>query len=147
MASGDTAADGLPSVPPGRILVVEDNPVNQRVVERLLSRMGYQCDVVTNGEEAVNAVGAGTYGLVLMDGQMPVMDGYDAARAIRALPTENASIPIVAMTASALPGDRDRALEAGMDDYLSKPVDSGLLARVVRHYLVRGEGSAGPRAA
>jgi CheY-like chemotaxis protein len=147
MTSGDTARDEIPSAPPGRILVVEDNPVNQRVVERLLSRMGYQCDVVTNGEEAVYAVGAGTYGLVLMDGQMPVMDGYDAARAIRALPTEHSSIPIVAMTASALPGDRDRALEAGMDDYLSKPVDSGLLARVVRHYLVRGEGAAGPRAA
>jgi CheY-like chemotaxis protein len=106
---------------PLRILLAEDNPVNRKLALRLLERMGYSADVATNGVEAVDAAGGGGYDLVLMDVQMPEMDGLEATRRIRA--THHDGQPrIVAMTANALSEDRDACLAAGMDDYLSKPI-------------------------
>jgi CheY-like chemotaxis protein len=104
-----------------RILLAEDNSVNQKVAVLLLRKMGHEVDVVADGEQAVIAVGRDIYDLVLMDCQMPMMDGYAATRAIRQLTLSN-RIPIIAMTANAMPEDRRRCEEAGMDDYVSKPI-------------------------
>ena len=110
------------SRPAGRVLVVDDHLVNQKVTCRILERFGMKADVASNGQEALQMVTARNYALVLMDCQMPVMDGFEATRLIRErLPTERVP-PIVALTAGAQPKDRERVLSAGMDDYLSKPV-------------------------
>ncbi|GAA0592525.1 response regulator [Caenispirillum bisanense] len=114
-----------------RILVAEDNPVNQQVAQRILERLGHHVDVAANGLEAVEAVCALPYDLVFMDMQMPELDGLAATRRIRALETAVAAIPIVAMTANALPSDRERCLEAGMNDYVSKPINAMRLAEVI----------------
>jgi len=106
---------------PSHVLLVEDNPVNQQVAARMLEKMGHRVDVAGNGLEAVVAVREIPYAAVLMDCQMPEMDGYDATRAIRRLPGRE-RIPIIAMTASAMETDRRRCLDAGMDDHLPKPV-------------------------
>ena len=106
----------------GRILLADDNPVGQLVGRQLVERMGYQVDVVANGAEAVDAVRYGAYDAVLMDCQMPVMDGYEAAAAIRKVENGGGRIPIIALTASAMEGDADRCLAAGMDGHLPKPV-------------------------
>jgi CheY-like chemotaxis protein len=113
---------------PLRILVAEDNHVNQKVAVLILGRFGYSADVAGNGREAVAAVRRQPYDLVLMDMEMPEMDGMDATRAIRALQALPAQPRIVAMTANALTGDRERCIDAGMDDYITKPVDPGELA-------------------
>ena len=105
---------------PLRILLVEDNAVNQKLALRLLSLMGYQADVAGNGIEAVEAVERQEYDLVLMDVQMPEMDGLEATRRIRARVEDGPRI--VAMTANAMDGDREACLEAGMDDYVGKPI-------------------------
>ncbi|MCA9553059.1 MAG: response regulator [Myxococcales bacterium] len=105
----------------GRVLLVEDNQVNQAVARRQLERLGLEVDLAQNGEEAISAVRRRDYTLVLMDCQMPVMDGYEATERIRAL-GRYADLPIVAMTASALPEDRARCLAAGMTDHIAKPV-------------------------
>jgi two-component system sensor histidine kinase/response regulator len=107
-----------------KILLAEDNPINQKVAIHMLQRAGYKCDVVSNGREAVEATDRVRYDLVLMDCQMPEMDGFEATRAIRAFENSNQSfrLPIVAVTADALKGDRERCLEAGMDDYIAKPI-------------------------
>jgi PAS domain S-box-containing protein len=122
------------SVPSGtRVLVAEDNAVNQRVAVRMLERIGCTVDVVANGEEAVAAAMAGEHRLILMDCQMPVMDGYEAAGEIRRREAPGTRIPIIAMTAAAMTGDRERTLEAGMDDYIAKPVRiADLTAAVLR---------------
>src|SRR5216117_628950 len=103
-----------------QILLAEDNPVNQQVAMAMLVKRGHQVDVVSNGREAVDAVGARKYDVVLMDIQMPEMDGFAAAEAIRALP-QGRTLPIIALTAHALSGERERCLERGMTGYLAKP--------------------------
>lgn len=116
-----------------RILVAEDNKVNREVALALLRKLGYDAAAVTNGAEAVDAVEGGDYDLVLMDCQMPVMDGFHAARAIHG--SIHPHLPIIALTANAMPADRDRCLREGMNDYLPKPVDLCRLAEVIERWL------------
>ena len=120
------------------LLLAEDNIVNQKVASQILSKLGYQVDVVDNGIKAVAAAASGKYALVLMDCQMPEMDGFEASLAIRrAEGATGARLPIVAITANALQGDRDRCLEMGMDDYISKPIDAVKLAQLLTQWLPR----------
>jgi CheY-like chemotaxis protein len=106
----------------GRLLLVEDNVVNQKLALRILQQMGYRADLASNGLEAIESVRRQTYDVVLMDVQMPEMDGLDAAREICARWQPNERPRIVAMTANAMQGDRDMCLAAGMDDYVTKPI-------------------------
>ncbi|KAA3619938.1 MAG: response regulator [Calditrichaeota bacterium] len=106
-----------------KILLAEDNIINQKVALKMLERLGYRADCVANGLEAVVAVGSVSYDLVFMDVQMPEMDGLQATRKIRSEQGNEPPIPIIALTANAMKGDRDRCIEAGMDDYLAKPID------------------------
>ena len=124
--------------PPARLLLVEDNPVNLLVAQKLLSVLGYDCDTAPNGEVALSHMASGGYDLVLMDCQMPVLDGYSATRRWREYEEGQAPgrrLPIVAMTANAMAGDRQRCLDAGMDDYLSKPVARDQLDACLRRWL------------
>ena len=118
-----------------RILVAEDNPVNQRVVCSMLERLGHHADVAANGLEALRALEELTYDLVLMDCQMPEMDGYDATRHLRTREGTDASVKVIALTANAMKGDRERCLAAGMNDYLRKPVRLDDLRTVIaKHF-------------
>jgi CheY-like chemotaxis protein/anti-sigma regulatory factor (Ser/Thr protein kinase) len=116
-----------------RILVVEDNPINRKLALAQLRRLGYNPSEVSNGADAVAAVAREPYDLVLMDCQMPVMDGFEATRRIRE--KYQAELPIVAVTANAMPVDRNRCLHAGMNDYLAKPVNLKALAEVLARWL------------
>ena len=126
-----------------RILLAEDNRVNQIAVSRFLERRGYEVACVGDGSEAVEAVQQGDFGLVLMDIQMPGMDGEEAARLIRGL-DKGRLLPIVALTAYAMKGDRERFLEQGMNDYLPKPVDLNLLADTVAQWIGRSTKPEAP---
>jgi two-component system, sensor histidine kinase and response regulator len=126
----------------GRILVAEDNPINQKVAVKMIEKLGYRVDVAGNGREAVEANGRIRYDLVFMDCHMPEMDGFEATRGIRAREHGVRHTPIVAMTANAMKEDRQRCLEAGMDDYLSKPVASNSLAVVLERWLPQETDSA-----
>ena len=122
-----------------QLLVVDDNEVNRRVVLEMLANFGLSADCATNGQLAVDALSAKPYDLVFMDCQMPVMDGYQASAAIRAAEGAARHTPIVALTAHAMTGDRERALAAGMDDYLTKPVTMEALRRTLERHLDRAE--------
>lgn len=121
-----------------QLLLVEDNAVNQKIALRLLSKMGFEVDVADNGQEAFDMITARfDYDLLLMDCQMPIMDGFTATRVIRHYELEHKRrrIPIIAMTANAMQGDRERCLEVGMDDYVSKPIDAHKLQLVLQTWL------------
>jgi signal transduction histidine kinase/CheY-like chemotaxis protein len=128
-----------------RVLVVEDNAANLRVAVRMVERLGYRAGVAGTGAEAVALLGHGDYDAVLMDCQMPEMDGYEATRRIRANERRGRHVPIIAMTAAALAGDRERCLAAGMDDYISKPVKLHLVAAVLERWLAASKVSSAPR--
>ena len=123
-----------------RILVVEDNPINQKVAVHQLEALHLQADVVGSGKEALEMLQLADYDLVLMDCAMPDMNGYDATRAIRQMPGPVGAVPIIAMTADAVSGARERCLEAGMSDYVSKPVKLEHLERTLARFLDRPAG-------
>ncbi len=125
------------------ILLVEDNAANQRVAVVQLEKLGCRVEVVTNGREAVESVtrADANYALVFMDVQMPEMDGYEATRAIRSAELiTGRHVPIIAMTANAMPGDRETALAAGMDGYISKPLDQNALQGEIERWLPSAAG-------
>ena len=127
----------------GHVLLVEDNPVNRQVAQRILGLLGLSLDTAENGKEALEKLEAARFDLVLMDCQMPVMDGYTATRMRRGREAEGraARIVIIAMTANAMAGDREKCLAAGMDEYLSKPLNRGLLEQTLRRWLPKGARS------
>lgn len=119
-----------------KILLVEDNQVNQMVATSILKKIGYNATVAANGQEAVDMLQADSYDLVLMDCHMPLMDGYEATKAIRELQGEIANVPIVAMTADAAMSDRERCLSVGMNDHLPKPIDMAALKAMVEQWIL-----------
>jgi Amt family ammonium transporter len=143
----DSMADGNAASPvlTGRILVAEDNEINQVVVAEMLTRVGYSCEIANNGRQAVEMIARGSYDLVLMDCQMPEMDGFEATRAVRLAEQSSVAarrLPIVALTANAVKGDRERCLTAGMDTYLTKPVNRLQLEECIRTILSRSTAAA-----
>ncbi len=118
-----------------RILLAEDNKVNQQVALHLIKRLGYQAKAVDNGRDAVTAIQEQDFDLVLMDCQMPQLDGFGATREIRRMPSPQCDVPIIALTAGAMEGDREQCLAAGMDDYISKPIDHRVLGEALKRWL------------
>ncbi len=139
-SASDPAPAFDPPLGPGlplRILLAEDSPINQKLSLRMLERMGYRADVAANGAEVLNALRRQSYDVVLMDTQMPEMDGLEAARRIRRLWPEAAQPRIVALTATPLPGDREQCLAAGMDDCLSTPLQANELQVALKRWGAR----------
>ncbi|MCK5312836.1 MAG: response regulator, partial [Desulfobacteraceae bacterium] len=120
-----------------RILLAEDNQINQKVAIAILKKLGYKCDVAENGNEALKALSKNQYSIILMDCQMPEMDGYKATQEIRNLDSKIKNIPIIAMTANAMEKDRNKCIEAGMDDYLTKPVKPQVLSDMLEKWLLK----------
>ena len=127
------------NVPQRRLLIAEDNVVNQRVASRMLEKMGYFVDVVGNGQQAVAAWARGGYDAILMDCQMPEMDGYAATREIRRQESDSAHIPIIALTAHAIKGADDECFAAGMDHYVTKPIDRDALRECLERSLAHSD--------
>jgi PAS domain S-box-containing protein len=125
---------------PGSVLVVEDDPVNRKVLTAMLASLGYRADVADNGFDALQAIGRNQYAIVLMDCQMPVMDGYQATETLRQTEGSDSHTPIIAVTATAMAADRDRCLAAGMDDYLTKPLSLESLATVLARWAPNPSG-------
>lgn len=117
------------------ILVVEDYPVNQELTKELLEMMGCEVEVVESGQEAIEAVKRNNYDMIFMDIQMPDMDGYEATKEIRRIEKSAKHVPIIALTANALQGDREKCLSAGMDDYVSKPFRAAELETILKKFL------------
>ena len=129
------------------LLVAEDTPFNQKYIRRLLERWGLTADIVENGRLAIEALAQRAYDIVLMDVQMPEMDGFEATRAIRRQEAQDGGhIPIIAMTAHAMKGDRERCLEVGMDAYVAKPIAAELLQQAIETYLVDRNAAPAPEA-
>ncbi|MCP5117141.1 MAG: response regulator [bacterium] len=141
------ASHSRPDRPQQRALVAEDNLVNQKIASRLLQKTGLKVDVVGNGRDAVEAWSQNTYDLILMDCQMPEMDGFEATAEIRRLEGNTRHTPICALTAHAMKADREKCIAAGMDDYLSKPVDLGKLQAAVSRLVAQPELAAQTKAA
>lgn len=137
----DVKEDGADGAEPTkhRILLVEDSPVNQRLAVAMLERASYTIEVTDGGAKAVEAARTRDYDLVLMDVSMPGMNGFEATAAIRRLPGKRGRMPIVAMTAHGLAGDRERCLAAGMNDHVAKPVERAVLTAIVSHWIEKGE--------
>jgi signal transduction histidine kinase/CheY-like chemotaxis protein len=132
---GRTAHRQAPGAPHIRVLVAEDNAVNVKVAARMLAKCGCRVDVAADGREAVELYGQLPYDIIFMDCQMPEMDGYEATAEIRQLEGQEQRVPIVALTANAMAGDRERCLEAGMDDFISKPVKEADFARTLERWV------------
>ena len=141
-----TIANARNAAEPLRVLVAEDNAVNQKLVARLLEKRGHSVKVVANGREALESLEQGTYHLVLMDVQMPEMDGFEATGELRKREKETGlHTPIIALTAHAMKGDRERCLEAGMDGYLTKPIRAKELDDLLEDYTTpRAAGTPAP---
>ncbi|OGV44910.1 MAG: hypothetical protein A2017_21125 [Lentisphaerae bacterium GWF2_44_16] len=118
-----------------RVLLAEDNPVNQKLTAKLFSKLGLMVDVASDGNEALELFKKQNYSIIFMDCRMPVMDGYEASRLIRLTSSEKRNIPIIALTANAMPGDREKCLESGMNDYLPKPLKYDDLKNILLKYL------------
>ncbi|MCS6244140.1 MAG: response regulator [Opitutus sp.] len=125
----------LPGQTSARVLVAEDNFINQEIIRAVLGMLGLAPDLVGDGLEAVRTAAEGNYDLIFMDMQMPELDGYEATQRIRASGAEHAGVPIIAMTANAMIGDREKCIEAGMDDYISKPIDTAVLVGLLQRWL------------
>ncbi|MDD2886934.1 MAG: response regulator [Aliarcobacter sp.] len=123
----------------GKILVAEDNPNNQKLIDILLEKLGLQVAIVANGEEAVEKYKQDKFDLILMDINMPIMDGLNATKEIRKIENEYYKIPIVALTANSIAGDKEKYLNQGMDDYLSKPIEFDKLVNILKKYLLSNE--------
>jgi two-component system, cell cycle response regulator DivK len=128
---------------PATILVVEDNPDNMYVLDHLLSRKGYQVRQAVRGEDALALIGTHRPALVLMDMQMPGMDGYAVVRQLRQQP-DLVDLPVIAVTANSMPGDREQTLAAGCTDYVAKPINPRELLQLVEHYLEGAEHGDDP---
>jgi PAS domain S-box-containing protein len=138
-AEGAQKPEGAEPIVAKRVLVAEDNPVNQRITKRLLENDGHRVTVASNGREAVAAFRREPFDVILMDIQMPEMDGFEATAAIRALQSQRAShVPIVALTAHAINGYEERCMAAGMDGFVSKPIDTGKLRSAIQHCARQG---------
>jgi signal transduction histidine kinase/DNA-binding response OmpR family regulator/HPt (histidine-containing phosphotransfer) domain-containing protein len=136
-AEDDTSSIVIAAHEPRRLLIAEDNPINQEVLLGILQNLGYAADVVNNGQLAVEAWKRNVYPLILMDCQMPVVDGYEATRQIRQLENDGERMAIIAVTAHAMVGEREKALAAGMDDYVTKPLNTRILREALERWWPR----------